>query len=79
VTTAESWLEQLAAALGVSPPSPTERDRLLGVAGVAAHAAERTAAPLTCWLIGRAGVEPEAAARVVADLARRLATEPEGD
>lgn len=79
MTTAESWLEQLAAALGVPPPSTAERDRLLGIAGVAAHAAERTAAPLTCWLIGRSGVDPETAARVVADLAGQLTTEPEAD
>ena len=42
-------------------------EALLDIAGVAAHASERTAAPIACWLIGRAGLD-------IAD-ARRLADE----
>ena len=31
------------------------------LAGVAAHASERLAAPLTCFLVGRAGMAPDEA------------------
>ncbi|MGH8922072.1 MAG: DUF6457 domain-containing protein, partial [Actinomycetes bacterium] len=52
----EDWLEQLAARLGTDPPSPEEADALLRLAAVAAHAAQRTAAPLSTWLAGRSGI-----------------------
>ena len=56
--TSAEWVERYAGALGLAPPSDAERDALLDLAGVAAHAAERTAAPLSCWLAARAGVDP---------------------
>ena len=68
----DEWLARFAAALGTEPPSPEEVDDLLTLTGVAAHAAERTAAPLSAWLVGRASVTPAAARR----MAERLA-EPE--
>lgn len=37
-------------------PSPEEIRELLELAGTAAHASERTAAPLACWIAGRAGL-----------------------
>jgi hypothetical protein len=54
--TEHEWVEAFAAALGVPAPSEQEREALLALAGVAAHASERTAAPLSCWLTARAGV-----------------------
>lgn len=68
-------MERFAAALGTTPPSQEEIDALLGLAGVAAHASERTAAPLSTWLAGRAGVTPADAQAT----ARRLAAELAGD
>jgi hypothetical protein len=50
------WLEQFAAHLGVEPPTEQEVDDLLALAGVAAHASERIAAPISCWLVARAGI-----------------------
>jgi hypothetical protein len=38
--------------------SSTQRQDLLDLAGVAAHASERLAAPLTCYLAARAGITP---------------------
>jgi hypothetical protein len=38
------------------------------MAGVAAHASQRWAAPLACWMAGRAGVTPEQAAALVREL-----------
>lgn len=50
---ANKWLELFAAKLGVAPPTADERDLLLALAGVSAHASERTAAPISCWLAAR--------------------------
>jgi hypothetical protein len=57
-TTAPEWLAAFAAALGVEPPTEQEVEDLLALASTAAHASERLAAPLACWLVGRAGVAP---------------------
>jgi hypothetical protein len=56
--TPETWLAAFAAQLGVDPPDAATVDQLLELAGVAAHASARQAAPIACWLIGRAGVTP---------------------
>ena len=67
---AREWLAAYAQRLGVDPPTDAEFETLLALAGVAAHASERTAAPVACWLTARAGLDPEAAlalARQVAD------------
>jgi hypothetical protein len=69
------WLRGFAAELGIPEPTEEEIESLLTLAGTAAHASERTAAPLSCWLVGRAGLDP-AAARAAADrLAARLTEE----
>jgi len=54
--TRDQWLVSFAAASGARPPTPTELNDLLKLAGVAAHASERTAAPLTCWMAARSGM-----------------------
>lgn len=69
--TRDEWLAAFADAAGVDAPTADEIDALLELAGVAAHASERTAAPVTCWIAARAGLTPDAAL----DLARGLATE----
>jgi hypothetical protein len=69
--TRDEWLAAFADAAGVDAPTAAEIDALLELAGVAAHASERTAAPVTCWIAARAGLTPDAAL----DLARALATE----
>jgi hypothetical protein len=56
--TAEQWIERFAADLGVPAPTAEEFDALLGLAANAAHASERTAAPVACWLAAKAGVTP---------------------
>lgn len=63
------WVAQFADAVGVDPPSEDDVTALLDLAGVAAHSSERLAAPLACYLVGRAGLAPT----VALDLARRLA------
>jgi hypothetical protein len=58
---ANDWLSAYAEKLGTEPPTPAELEALLALAGVAAHASERPAAPIACWLAARAGVAPEEA------------------
>ncbi len=53
--TAREWIDAYAAALGVTPPTEDEVEAILRLAGEAAHASERTAAPVTCWVAAAAG------------------------
>ena len=54
---AEQWIAAFAASLGVDPPDAGTADALLALAGVAAHASERPAAPIAAYLVGRAGID----------------------
>ncbi|MGH7965851.1 MAG: DUF6457 domain-containing protein [Candidatus Binatia bacterium] len=56
--TAKEWLAGFAAVLGVDPPNEEQVSDLLRLAGEAAHASERIAAPVACWLVARAGRSP---------------------
>jgi hypothetical protein len=69
------WIEQFSRAAGVTAPTEDEVQRILDLAGVAAHASERPAAPVTCWIAASAGLTPSDAFA----LAQRVATELEGD
>jgi hypothetical protein len=57
--TRDEWIEAFARVLGVDPPTPEQADKLLALAGTAAHSSERPAAPLACWVAGRAGASVE--------------------
>jgi hypothetical protein len=72
LASAESWIGAYAAKLGIEPPSETEIAQLLDLAGVAAHASERQAAPISTWLTARAGLSPGQALAVAKDLAAEL-------
>ena len=65
--TGREWIERFAHELGIAPPDDVTMDRLLELAGVAARASERLAAPIACWLVGVAGLDVDAAL----DAARR--------
>ena len=69
VPTGQEWIAAFAAELGVEPPDDATVEALLDLAGVAAHSSERIAAPLACWLIGRAGVSVADARRIADGLA----------
>jgi hypothetical protein len=47
--------------LGQPAPSPDEIETLLALAGHAAHASHRQAAPVSCWMAARAGFTPSEA------------------
>ena len=51
--TRDEWIAAFAREAGVARPSPEEIRELLALAGEAAHASERTAAPIACWIAGR--------------------------
>jgi Domain of unknown function (DUF6457) len=58
------WVAQFAAALGLDAPDEATTNTLLDLAGAAAHASERTAAPIACYLVGRAGLSADEALAV---------------
>jgi hypothetical protein len=60
------WIEAFALRLGVEPPDEATIETLLGIASTAAHASERLAAPIACYLIGLSGGDLDSA-RTVAE------------
>lgn len=63
--TAKEWLANFAAVLGIDPPNEEQIRDLLRLAGEAAHASERIAAPVACWLVARAGLSPTEALEIL--------------
>ena len=63
------WIAAFAAEAGVGAPTDEEVQQLLALAGIAAHASERTAAPISCWIAARAGLSPADARALAARLA----------
>ncbi len=66
---ARTFIDRYAAALGVDSLTQAEVDTVLDVAATAAHASERTAAPLSCWLAAASGLTPAEALAVARDVA----------
>jgi Domain of unknown function (DUF6457) len=65
---ANEWIARFCEQLGVDPPDAAMVDELLALAGDAAHASERTAAPIACYLVGKVGIEPTAARALAAEI-----------
>lgn len=63
--TAREWVDAFAERLGAEPPDDATFEALLELAGIAAHASERTAAPIACWLVGRSGIGVDEARRLL--------------
>jgi Domain of unknown function (DUF6457) len=68
---AKQWITTYAERLDTTVPSPEDFSLILNLAGEAAHASERAAAPVACWVAARAGVDLEQALEV----ARRIGTD----
>jgi hypothetical protein len=66
---AREWIEAYAERVGTEPPTADEWSALLDLAGVAAHSSERVAAPVSCWVAARAGLEPGQALAVAREMA----------
>ncbi len=54
--TADEWIAAYAEKLGTTAPTAEEIEAILALAGVAAHASARQAAPVACWLAARTGI-----------------------
>jgi hypothetical protein len=52
---AREWIDAFAAEIGAEPPTGDEIKQILDLAAVAAHASERIAAPVACWIAGASG------------------------
>lgn len=68
-----SWLDRYSAALGSPPISEEDVETLLALAGIAAHASERTAAPVSCYLAARSTVPLAKALEAAKELADEIA------
>ena len=68
MSSAALWLVAFAEELGLEPPSDAETEAVLALAATAAHDSQRIAAPVACWLAGRAGVSLD----VAQEMARRV-------
>ena len=53
--TAQEWIREFAKEVDADPPGEDQMEAILKLAAVAAHASERTAAPMACWLAGVIG------------------------
>jgi hypothetical protein len=63
---AEEWVRAFAESAGLPAPDGDQMDEILRLASVAAHASERKAAPIACWLAGTSG-RPIAELRAAAE------------
>jgi hypothetical protein len=54
--TRDEWIAAFAQEVGIERPTPDQIRELLALAGTAAHASERTAAPIACWIAGRSSL-----------------------
>ena len=50
--TAAEWIAAFCHEIGAPPPDERRTEEILRLAAVAAHASERTAAPVACWVAG---------------------------
>jgi hypothetical protein len=76
---AREWIDAYAERLGTTAPSPEDFSLILNLAGEAAHASERIAAPVACWVAARAGVDLERALAVAGEVGEGRGEVGEGD
>jgi Domain of unknown function (DUF6457) len=74
-TSAQEFIDAFAAEIGTDPPDRERFGAILKLAATAAHASERTAAPVACYLAGLTGRPldelDEIAQRIAGDEPRR--------
>jgi hypothetical protein len=69
------WISRFAGRLNLEAPSAEDIEVLLDLAGLAAHASQRTAAPISCWLAAKSGLSPADAREAARELIDTLETE----
>jgi hypothetical protein len=65
---AKEWIDAYAERLGTTAPSPEDFSLILNLAGEAAHASERFAAPVACWVAANAGVDLDQALQAAREI-----------
>ncbi|HJM21401.1 MAG TPA: DUF6457 domain-containing protein [Acidimicrobiales bacterium] len=73
-SSAHEWLQGFAHELKLDAPDDHTIEDLLNLAGVAAHDSERIAAPIACWMVGVAGIDPHTALAIAQKYASERAT-----
>ena len=53
--TAADWIQDFCEEIGMPTPSEEDVQAILRLAAIAAHASERIAAPIACWVGGSSG------------------------
>jgi hypothetical protein len=53
--TAADWIQDFCEEIGMATPSEDDVEAILRLAAIAAHASERIAAPIACWVAGKSG------------------------
>jgi len=53
--TAAEWIRAFCEEIEMPAPGEEDMDAILRLAAVAAHASERIAAPIACWVAGASG------------------------
>ncbi len=76
---AEEWIAIFSTATGAEPPPPEEIEKMLQLASEAAHNSERKAAPVACWIAGRAGLDLDEAREIAADIGGIRGSEEAGE
>lgn len=66
--TGRAWIDAFAARLELGPLDDQTIEQLLALAAIAAHQSERIAAPIACYLAGRAGVDPARAGELAGSI-----------
>jgi hypothetical protein len=69
--TRDDWIAAFATEIGLDPPGVEQVEAILALAGTAAHASERTAAPVATWLAGISGRSPKELDAVANRIAQR--------
>jgi hypothetical protein len=67
-SSSSEWIGRFAEKLDLEAPSAENIEMLLDLAGLAAHASQRTAAPISCWLAAKSGLSPAEALQVAREL-----------
>jgi len=67
--TAAEWIRAFCEEIEMPAPGEEDMDAILRLAAVAAHASERIAAPMACWVAGASGKPLEELQEVAEGLA----------
>lgn len=67
---AKEWIAAYSEQLGIDPPTADELKTILDLAAEAAHASERIAAPVACWLAAKSSRSLEESLTRAREMAR---------